>query len=288
MIDQTNFETWFLMYADNELSAAEKLQVDEFVHQHPSFKKQFDIINQIRFQPTDIQFPDKSILYSDQMEEAEMRFVPDESIVFPGKETLYRQAKTRKIGWHIPIGIAASVILFLGLFSLLNTQKEVQQSKGVSKVVKQSPILNSTDSVEPVEQEIVQAREVPVVNKKNDKVIVENILPIPITEVIATQSIDNIETAAVETLPQTVSSNFSPDALKAAELRNAVALIPEVNPVTINAAMIIEASNRKDEHSKLRGIARKITRQLFRQEEQPEATHYIQVASFNIPVANKK
>jgi hypothetical protein len=222
------------------------------------------------------------------MEEAEMRFVPDESIVFPGKETLYRQAKTRKISWYIPMGVAASVILLLGLFSLLNTQKEIQQNKEISKVAKQFPILNSTDSVEPIEQEIVQAREVPVVNKKYDKVIVENILPIPITEVIATQSIDNLETAAVETLPQTVSSNFSPDALKAAELRNAVASVPEVNPVAINAAMIIEASNRKDEHSKLRGIARKITRQLFRQEEQPEGTHYIQVASFNIPVANKK
>jgi len=55
MIDITNYETWFLLYADNELSAEEKATVLSFVQQHPTLQQEFDVILQLRFRPAEIQ-----------------------------------------------------------------------------------------------------------------------------------------------------------------------------------------------------------------------------------------
>ena len=70
MIDITNYETWFLLYADNELSAEEKVTVLSFVQQYPTLQQKFDGILQLRFSPADEQHQlDKSTLFSGSMED---------------------------------------------------------------------------------------------------------------------------------------------------------------------------------------------------------------------------
>ncbi len=70
MIDITNYETWFLLYADNELSAEEKATVLSFVEQHPTLQQEFDGIMQLRFSPAEIQHQvDKASLLSISMED---------------------------------------------------------------------------------------------------------------------------------------------------------------------------------------------------------------------------
>ena len=70
MIDITNYETWFLLYADNELSAEENVAVLSFVQQHPTLQKEFDGILQLRFSPAEIQHQvDKGSLLSVSMED---------------------------------------------------------------------------------------------------------------------------------------------------------------------------------------------------------------------------
>jgi len=70
MIDITNYETWFLLYADNELSAEEKATVLSFVQQHPTLQQEFDGIMQLRFSPAEIQHQvDKASLLSISMED---------------------------------------------------------------------------------------------------------------------------------------------------------------------------------------------------------------------------
>ena len=58
--------------------------------------------------------------------------------------------------------------------------------------------------------------------------------------------------------------------------------------VAINAAVIIEASTKTKEQGRLRGLVRKLSRQLFREKETDDQEKYIQVVSFAIPVSNKK
>ncbi len=69
MIDITNYETWFLLYADNELSAEEKLTVLSFVQQHPTLQQELDGVLQLRFYPDSQNNKiDKSSLSSNSIE----------------------------------------------------------------------------------------------------------------------------------------------------------------------------------------------------------------------------
>jgi hypothetical protein len=69
MLDLTNYETWFLLYADNELSAEEKNAVLSFVKQHPFLQLEFDEMLKLRFSPADQQYQlDKSSLFSGSIE----------------------------------------------------------------------------------------------------------------------------------------------------------------------------------------------------------------------------
>jgi hypothetical protein len=61
----------------------------------------------------------------------------------------------------------------------------------------------------------------------------------------------------------------------------------EQDAVAINTAMIIEDSAKTKEQGRMRGLVRKLSRQLFREKETNDQEKYIQVASFAIPVSNK-
>ncbi len=63
-IDLTNYEEYFLLYADNELSAKDKLMVDLFIENHPELKEEFEAILQTVFSIDDeAKLNNKSFLY---------------------------------------------------------------------------------------------------------------------------------------------------------------------------------------------------------------------------------
>jgi hypothetical protein len=63
-IDLTNYEEYFLLYADNELSAKDKLLVDLFVENHPELKEEFEAILQTVLSiDEDTKLNNKSFLY---------------------------------------------------------------------------------------------------------------------------------------------------------------------------------------------------------------------------------
>ena len=95
MIDQTNIETWLLMYVDNELSAVEKLQVEEFLSMHPTHQILFDQICQLTLTPEKITFPDRDLLYAQQHELNTLTFEPDRTIQYPFKDQLYQQSSRK-------------------------------------------------------------------------------------------------------------------------------------------------------------------------------------------------
>lgn len=66
MIDRHNYETYFILYLDNELAAEERRMVEEFAQNHPDLKEELDILLQFRVEP-------------------------DTRIVFDGKEELMKE-----------------------------------------------------------------------------------------------------------------------------------------------------------------------------------------------------
>ena len=65
MINRHNYEEYFILYMDNELSTGERCQVEAFVQQHPDLKEELDLLLQYKL-------------------------VPDANIIFAGKEELMK------------------------------------------------------------------------------------------------------------------------------------------------------------------------------------------------------
>lgn len=63
-INKDNYEEYFLLYADNELSDREKMMVEEFVKQHTYLEEEFFTFKQLAFTPEDELTPeDKNALF---------------------------------------------------------------------------------------------------------------------------------------------------------------------------------------------------------------------------------
>src|SRR5258708_37145606 len=66
MITRNNYEEFFLLYVDNELSAADRQIVERFVAENPDLKEEWDLLLQCRIKP-------------------------DQHLVFTGREDLLKQ-----------------------------------------------------------------------------------------------------------------------------------------------------------------------------------------------------
>lgn len=63
IINRHNYEEYFILYMDNELSNEERRQVEDFVQRHPDLKEELDLLFQYKIQPdTNIVFEGKEEL----------------------------------------------------------------------------------------------------------------------------------------------------------------------------------------------------------------------------------
>jgi len=63
-IDLNNYEAWFILYMDNELSAGEKLMVDSFLEQNPDLQYEWQLLQDSRLPlPDSLSFEPKASLY---------------------------------------------------------------------------------------------------------------------------------------------------------------------------------------------------------------------------------
>ena len=75
MINLSNYEDWFLLYADGELTVAEQEAVLKFVEAHPGLKEELDLLMSMRFQPeSEIKLKDKSTIKAEYFNELETKY----------------------------------------------------------------------------------------------------------------------------------------------------------------------------------------------------------------------
>ena len=89
-INETNYEEYFLLYIDNELSTAKREEVEMYVLQHPKLQKEFINLKQV--------------------------ILTQETISYGNKEDLYRTEKKRTV-YMRPWRLAAAAI-FIGVSAL--------------------------------------------------------------------------------------------------------------------------------------------------------------------------
>jgi len=73
-INQQNYEEYFVLYGDDELTNEEKDKVEQFVYKHPQYQAEFELIQQVKLVPDKaLTFPDKTYLY--RTEEDDSRII---------------------------------------------------------------------------------------------------------------------------------------------------------------------------------------------------------------------
>lgn len=73
--DRDNYERYFLLYADDELSAPERKEVETFVLQHPALQDEFLLMQQAKLPAETIVCPDKQSLYKSESKERPVIFL---------------------------------------------------------------------------------------------------------------------------------------------------------------------------------------------------------------------
>ncbi len=65
-INRHNYEEFFLLYVDRELSAADKQAVEQFVQDNPDLANELDLFHQMQLLPESVTFDDKALLYRNE------------------------------------------------------------------------------------------------------------------------------------------------------------------------------------------------------------------------------
>jgi len=155
-INRDTYETFFLLYIDNELSVEDKNAVTIFVQKNPDLQQEFEVLEQSILQPEPVAYLNKSkllkkesktveieenlllyidkeldknktnqlefLLKTDKTMAAELailkqtKLTPDRDIVFINKESLYRKEETRVIPFSWWKLFAAAIFMGFGIW----------------------------------------------------------------------------------------------------------------------------------------------------------------------------
>jgi hypothetical protein len=159
MINENNYETYFMSYIDNELNAAERAAVEAFVLTEPKYAAALALFEKTKLHASSNEFmemEDKIFLY---------RF-PEMDAKLDGnfKKSLYRkQAPVRNIIFtpnlmRASFAIAAMLILFIGV-QLFKSESKILESPLVESALKDKTALaitnNSSTNSEQIENTIL-------------------------------------------------------------------------------------------------------------------------------------
>jgi hypothetical protein len=141
MINENNYETYFMSYIDNELNAAERAAVEAFVLTEPKYVAAMAVFEKTKLHAPNTEMEDKIFLY--RFPEMDAKLDPD------FKKSLYRkEVPVRKIIFtpnlmRASFAIAAVLILFIGL-QLFKSDTNISESNVLESNIVESASKNKT------------------------------------------------------------------------------------------------------------------------------------------------
>ena len=201
MINENNYETFFMSYIDNELNAAERAAVEAFVLTEPKYAAALALFEKTKLQAPSVEMEDKIFLY--RFPEMQAKLDPD------FKNSLYKkEAPIRKIIFTPTIirasfTIAALLILFMGI-QLFKTNTVIKE-----KASDVSTNISSTNSKQ-TKHVILPKNTLEVsVNKKNNSSAVLISLPINNTNNNLVKSVTSTQASFEDQATATNNMNTS-------------------------------------------------------------------------------
>jgi hypothetical protein len=77
LVNEHNYEQYFVLYGDDELTNEEKDRVEQFVYHHPQYQAEFELIQQVKLVPDNtLTFPDKAYLYRTEEDDSRIAAFP--------------------------------------------------------------------------------------------------------------------------------------------------------------------------------------------------------------------
>ncbi|HEX6180821.1 MAG TPA: hypothetical protein VFZ47_06205 [Chitinophagaceae bacterium] len=263
MVNDTNYEEFFLLYVDNELETVVRKEVEQFAATKPQYQQELNLLMEATLQP-------------------------EAAVVFPDKSLLYKKEEDRKpviIMWVRVAAIAAMLLVALGIFWISNrtatpgTGVAVKENKNnQAPVTKQDP--QTINNVEAQDDKLATNREEPVNDqqltgndkenrkvkielKKNEDREIDNIAYKPEYQPVD-QTIETLTTPEARTIARVddTKNNISTGEVNNASRTNtlkivAAAYIPPAEMIEDDNVYI---ANTAVDKSKLRGIFRRVSR----------------------------
>lgn len=77
LVNGENYEEFFVLYGDDELTNEEKDLVEQFVYKHPQYQAEFELIQQVKLVPDKaLGFPDKTYLHRSEKDDSKIVAIP--------------------------------------------------------------------------------------------------------------------------------------------------------------------------------------------------------------------
>ncbi len=165
-LNQENYETYLLLYIDNELTASERAAVEAFLEANPQYTNEFKALQNAILAPEAITFPDKSMLYRFE----EMNATLDPSF----KKSLYKQTNsTGKLIEFKKRYIAYASIAAITLWMLIGTRQVFNTTTPISTTIEEQS-LASTEKTVSEKDEVKQAPNLLVAPSTRSKTSIVN------------------------------------------------------------------------------------------------------------------
>lgn len=238
-INTTNYEEYFLLYIDNELSAEEKTAVENFMEENPLYKNEFKLLQQTVLSPENIEFEDKVLLY--RLEDMEAK------LPTTFKQSLYRN-EAKVIEGFFNVKLTPSIAAVAAIFLLVLGYKLITTIPG--KQNNQTEIANNT-RLPIIKRESKLAISSNAENKKFSKPEINKILPSASisTQIIGTTNEKNGTQQASIIQPIATLSNHltaKENEMHAAPIVNNSVAIAAVNEKIVNNEESIVAEAKED------------------------------------------
>ncbi len=271
-INTTNYEEYFLLYIDNELSTEQKTAVENFIEANPSYQKEFELLKQTFLTPEHIEFEDKVLLY--RLEDMEAK------LPSTFKQSLYRnEAKVIEGYFNTTLkrsiaSVAAIVILIFG-YNLMpttgkqNIQNQLANNTGLPIIKNESSVSVSANST----QNRIAQNEVPKIAQNNTKPSktlpsiaaekADNTPPVVINESIANSAGQHVNNENEMRASPSANNTTVITAVNEKITSNETSIVAEAkeafeNINTDNPDRTIYIANMEIDGDKLRGFTRRI------------------------------